>query len=164
MTSPPAPMAALVWPYKKKVRRMSQIEKSIEVDVSLRIAYTQWTRFDTFPLFLDGVEEITYVSDVLTRWKTRIDGVEREFDAEITEQIPDERVAWKTVGQPNWAAVVTFEHLDDAKTKITLQRIYTPQGLTEKLGDRLGHVKRRAAGDLKNFKQYIESRSARSGY
>ncbi|MET8413079.1 SRPBCC family protein [Streptomyces sp. NPDC005195] len=141
---------------------MAQIEKSIEVDVSLRIAYTQWTRFDAFPDFLDGVEEVTYVSEILTHWKTRTDGVEREFDAEITEQIPDERVAWKTVDQPNWAAVITFEHLDDAKTKITLRLIYTPRGFTEKLGDRLGHVKRRAAGDLKNFKRYIESRSAQS--
>lgn len=87
-----------VWPCEEKGRHVSQVEKSIEVDVPLRTAYTQWTRFETFPHFMEGVERVTRVNDTLTHWKTRVAGVEREFDAEITQQIPDKRVAWTTVG------------------------------------------------------------------
>ncbi|MFJ2396313.1 SRPBCC family protein [Streptomyces sp. NPDC087843] len=143
---------------------MSQVEKSIEVDVPLRTAYTQWTRFETFPHFMEGVERVTRVNDTLTHWKTRVAGVEREFDAEITEQIPDERVAWTTVGgEAKWAGLVTFDHLDDVKSKVTLRLDYEPTGFSETLGDRLGFVRRRVTGDLKSFKQYIESPDVESG-
>ncbi|MFF3699212.1 SRPBCC family protein [Streptomyces sp. NPDC002221] len=143
---------------------MSQVEESIQVDVPVRTAYNQWTQFETFPQFMSGVERITQINDTLTHWKTKVGGVEREFDAEITEQIPDERVAWTTVGgEAKQAGVVTFHRLEENKTKVMLQLDYDPEGLAENVGDKLGVVKRQVTGDLKRFKEYIESRGAESG-
>lgn len=143
---------------------MSQVEQSIEVDVPVRTVYNQWTQFETFPHFMAGVERITQVNDTLTHWKTKVSGVEREFDAEITEQIPDERVAWATVGgEARQAGVVTFHRLDDARTKVMLQMDFDPEGLAENVGDKLGFVTRRVSSDLKQFKEYIESRGAETG-
>ncbi|MEV8047507.1 SRPBCC family protein [Streptomyces griseoluteus] len=138
---------------------MSKVEESIEVRVPVTDAYNQWTQFEDFPQFMDGVERIEQRTDTLTHWKTRIDGVEREFDAEITEQIPDERVAWTTVGgEARQAGVVTFHRIDDGTTKVMLQLDYAPESLTEKVGDKLGFVKRQATGDLERFKEFIEKR------
>jgi uncharacterized membrane protein len=138
---------------------MSQVEESIEVNVPVRTAYNQWTQFETFPAFMDGVERIEQRSDTLTHWVTKIGGVQREFDAEITEQIPDERVAWTTVdGEAKQAGVVTFHRLDADRTKVMLQMAYEPEGLAESLGDKLGVVNRRVTGDLKRFKNFIEQR------
>ncbi|MEU7426351.1 MULTISPECIES: SRPBCC family protein [unclassified Streptomyces] len=138
---------------------MSQVEESIEVDVPVRTAYNQWTQFEDFPKFMDGVERIEQRTDRLTHWKTKIGGVEREFDAEITEQIPDERVAWTSIGgEAKQAGVVTFHRLDENRTKVMLQLDYEPEGLAETVGDKLGFVKRQVAGDLKRFKEFIEQR------
>lgn len=112
---------------------------------------------------MDGVEEIRQVSDTLTQWKIKIGGVEREFDAEITEQHPDERVAWHSVGGTDHAGVVTFHRLDDATTRVTLQLDTAPEGVVETLGDKLGLVKHRAKGDMRRFKDYIESRGLETG-
>ncbi|MEV7725403.1 SRPBCC family protein [Streptomyces sp. NPDC087917] len=143
---------------------MSQVEESIEVDVAVRTAYNQWTQFETFPRFMDGVEKITQINDTLTHWETKVAGVEREFDAEITEQIPDERVAWTTVGgEASQAGVVTFHHLADNRSKVMLQLDYDPEGFTENVGDKLGFVKRQVAGDLKRFKKFIEARTVETG-
>ncbi|MEU8946078.1 SRPBCC family protein [Streptomyces sp. NPDC048489] len=139
---------------------MSQVEKSIEVNVSLRVAYTQWTHYEEYPHFLEDVETVTQVNDFITHWKTNVEGVTREFDVEITEQIPDARVALTAVGEPHWATVVTFEQVDEAETRVTLHLDHSPQGFTEKIGDRLGLVKRHVLGDLKNFKRYVESPGA----
>ncbi|MFD4629006.1 SRPBCC family protein [Streptomyces sp. NPDC058284] len=138
---------------------MSQVEESIEVNVPVRAAYNQWTQFETFPEFMEGVQRIEQRTDKLTHWVTKIDGVEREFDAAITEQIPDERVAWTTVeGQAKQAGVVTFHRLDDSRTKVMLQMEYDPEGLAETVGDKLGFVKRQVTGDLGRFKKFIEKR------
>ncbi|WP_225812855.1 SRPBCC family protein [Streptomyces spinosus] len=138
---------------------MSQVEESIEVDVPVSAAYNQWTQFEDFPQFMDGVERIEQRGDTLTHWVTKIGGVMREFDAEITEQIPDERVAWTSVGgEAKQAGVVTFHYIDEATTKVMLQLDYEPEGLAETVGDKLGFVKRQATGDLKRFKEFIESR------
>lgn len=138
---------------------MSQVEESIKVEVPVRAAYNQWTQFEDFPQFMEGVERIEQRSDTLTHWKTKIGGVEREFDARITEQIPDERVAWTTVGgEARQAGVVTFHYIDDNTTKVMLQLEYDPEGLTETVGDKLGFVKRQVTGDLERFKRFIESR------
>lgn len=138
---------------------MSKVEESIEVDVPVSTAYNQWTQFETFPEFMDGVERIEQRTDTLTHWKTKIGGVEREFDAEITEQIPDERVAWTTTGgEAKQAGVVTFHRLDDGRTKVMLQLDHDPKGLADSVGDKLGFVKRQVTGDLKRFKQFIEKR------
>ncbi|MER5451577.1 SRPBCC family protein [Streptomyces sp. NPDC002766] len=143
---------------------MSQVEESIEVGVPVRTAYNQWTQFESFPEFMDGVDRIEQRTDTLTHWVTSVNGVHKEFDAEITEQIPDERVAWTTVdGEAKQAGVVTFHRLDEDHTKVMLQMDFHPDGITEKVGDRLGFVKRQAKGDLERFKRFIENRGQETG-
>ncbi|WP_326573581.1 SRPBCC family protein [Streptomyces sp. NBC_00481] len=143
---------------------MTQIEESIEVQVPVRTAYNQWTQFETFPAFMSGVERIEQRSDTLTHWVTKVDGVHREFDAEITEQIPNERVAWTTVaGEARQAGVVTFHHLSEERTKVMLQMEFQPTGAAEKVADKLGVVKRQTKGDLERFKKFIEERGRETG-
>ena len=142
---------------------MSTVEKSIDVDVPVSTAYNQWTQFESFPQFMDGVERIDQISDTMTHWVTNIGGVTREFDAEITEQHPDERVAWTSVDGAKNAGVVTFHRLAADKTRVMLQMDYEPEGVVENVGDKLGIVGRRAEGDLKNFKKFIESRGTETG-
>jgi len=142
---------------------VTSIEQSIEVDVPVRTAYDQWTQFTTFPEFMKGVERIDQIDDTHTHWVTKIDGVTREFDATITEQHPDERVAWKSDNGPTQAGVVTFHKLGPNTTKVMLQLDYAPDGLVEQVGDKLGIVKRQATGDLERFKEFIESRKVQTG-
>ncbi len=143
---------------------MSTIEQGIEVDVPIRTAYDQWTQFTTFPEFMEGVERIDQITDTRTHWVTKIGGVTREFDAEITEQLPDERVSWtSTDEQTKHAGVVTFHRLAADKTKIMLQMDYQPEGLVENVGDKLGIVQRRTKGDLERFKRFIEARGTETG-
>lgn len=143
---------------------MSQVEESIEVGVPVHTAYDQWTQFETFPAFMSGVDRIEQRTDTLTHWVTSVNGVRREFDAEITEQIPDERVAWTTVsGEARQAGVVTFHRLDDSHTKVMLQMEFQPEGVTETVGDKLGFVKRQTKGDLERFKEFIEERGMETG-
>lgn len=142
---------------------MTTVEQSIDVDVPVRTAYNQWTQFEDFPSFMDGVESIEQRTETLTHWRTKIAGVHREFDAQIDEQRPDERIAWHSVDTPHQAGVVTFHRLDDAHTRVMLQLDYEPEGLLEQAGDKLGVVRSRVHGDLKNFKRFIESRSTETG-
>jgi uncharacterized membrane protein len=142
---------------------MSEVMETVDVAVPVRTAYNQWTQFEEFPRFMEGVEEIEQVSDTMTHWKIKIAGVEREFDAEITEQRPDERVAWHSIGGAGHAGVVTFHRLDDVNTRVTLQLETAPEGVVETLGDKLGLVKRRAKGDMERFKEFIESRGVETG-
>jgi uncharacterized membrane protein len=137
---------------------MSAVTESVDVSVPVRTAYDQWTQFEEFPRFMDGVEEVRQVSDTMTHWKVEISGVEREFDARITEQLPDERVAWTSTNGSHQAGVVTFHRLDDSHTRVTLQLDFQPQGISEKAADKLGIVDRRIKGDLKRFKDFIEGR------
>jgi uncharacterized membrane protein len=137
---------------------MSGVTQHVDVAVPIRTAYNQWTQFEEFPQFMEGVEEVRQISDTLTHWKTEITGVKREFDAQITEQIPDERVAWKSIDGTHHAGVVTFHRLDDNDTRVTAQMEFEPQGVVEKAGDKLGVVERRVKGDLERFKKFIESR------
>jgi uncharacterized membrane protein len=143
---------------------MSTIEESVEVAVPVRTAYNQWTQFEDFPQFMDAVERIEQRTPTLTHWVTKVEGVNREFDAEITEQRPDERVAWATVsGDVRQAGVVTFHRLDDTHTKVMLQLDHDPKGIADTVGDKLGFVRRQAKGDLKNFKEFIETRGRETG-
>ena len=142
---------------------MSTIEESIEVAVPVRTAYNQWTQFEEFPRFMEGVEEIRQLSDTRLHWKTKIAGVERAFDAEITEQHPDHRIAWHSVEGTHHAGVVTFHRLSDDTSRIMLQLDSEPEGAVEKVGDALGILKRRVKGDLERFKKMIESRGAETG-
>jgi uncharacterized membrane protein len=142
---------------------MSNIEESIDVAVPVRTAYNQWTQFEEFPQFMEGVESIEQTDDTHTRWVAEVAGRKREFDAEITEQTPDQRVAWKSTNGADHAGVVTFHKLDEGKTRVMLQMDFDPDGAVEAVGDALGLAKRRVKGDLERFKELIESRGAESG-
>ena len=142
---------------------MSTIEQSIELDVPVHTAYNQWTQFEEFPKFMEGVEEIRQLDDTHLHWVAQFGGNRHEWDAEITEQLPDERVAWRnTEGKEN-AGVVTFHKLDDSHSKVMVQLDYVPEGIKEKLGDVIGASDRRVKGDLKRFKEMIESRGHETG-
>ncbi|WP_329084385.1 MULTISPECIES: SRPBCC family protein [unclassified Streptosporangium] len=142
---------------------MSSIEQSVDVNVPIRTAYNQWTQFESFPEFMEGVESIKQLSDTRTAWVVEIAGVHREFEAEITEQHPDERVAWKSVERPHQAGVVTFHHLGPDTTRVTLQMEYDPEGFVETVGDRLQIVRLRVRGDMERFKTFIEARGDETG-
>ena len=142
---------------------MSGVTTSVDVAVPVRTAYDQWTQFEEFPHFMEGVQEVRQVSDTMTHWTVEISGVKREFDAEITEQLPDERVAWHSVGGTKQAGVVTFHRLDANHTRVTAQMEFEPHGVAEQAGDRLGMVDRRVKGDLKRFKEFIETRGQETG-
>jgi uncharacterized membrane protein len=142
---------------------MSTIEQSIDVNVPVRTAYNQWTQFEEFPTFMEGVEEVRQLDDTRLHWKTKVGGREKEFDATITEQRPDERIAWRASQGADQAGVVTFHRVDDDRTRIMLQLEAEPEGAVEKAGDALGILKRRVKGDLERFKDLIETRGSESG-
>jgi len=142
---------------------MSTIEESVEVEAPLRAVYDQWTQFEEFPRFMQGVEEIRQLDDTHLHWVADIGGTRREWDAEITEQHPDERVAWKATDGAENAGVVTFHRLDDDRTKVMLQLDFDPEGILETVGDKLGFVRRRAVGDLDRFKDFLEERGRETG-
>ena len=142
---------------------MTDITQTIDVDVPVTVAYNQWTQFESFPQFMDGVDEVTQKDDTLTHWKISIAGVKREFDAKITEQSPDQRVAWTAVDGTDHSGVVTFHKLDEAKTRVTLQMDTHPQGLLEKVGDAVGLTNKNAKADLERFKTFIEKTGHETG-
>ncbi|WP_396667453.1 SRPBCC family protein [Microbacterium sp. R86528] len=143
---------------------MTQIIETIDVDVPVSTAYNQWTQFESFPKFLDEVESITQVDDTHNLWKVRVGGAEREFGTEITEQHPDERVAWRSVGgETEHAGAVTFHKLSDSETRVTVQIDWDPQGLLENVGSLVGAGSHAVKKDLKNFKEFIESRHTATG-
>jgi uncharacterized membrane protein len=137
---------------------MSTIDQVVDVQVPVHTAYDQWTQFNEFPRFMEGVDRIEQVSDTRTHWVTRIAGVRREFDVEITDQRPDERIAWCSLGVPRQAGDVTFSSLGPDATRVTLHMDYAPEGLAEKTGDRLHLVQRRVRDDMRRFKRFIETR------
>jgi uncharacterized membrane protein len=142
---------------------MSQIEQSIEVKVPVRTAYNQWTQFEEFPRFMEGVKEVKQMDDVTLHWKAEIAGVEREWDAKITEQTPDQRIAWTDIGGAENAGVVSFHKIDDNTSKVMLQINFDPEGFVEKTADILGIVRARSKGDLERFKKFIEERGTETG-
>jgi uncharacterized membrane protein len=142
---------------------MSTIEQSIDVAVPVRTAYNQWTQFEEFPRFMEGVEEVRQIDDTHLHWRTKVGGREKEFDAQITEQRPDERIAWNATSGADQAGVVTFHRVDDGRTRIMLQLEAEPEGAVEKAGDVLGVLKRRVKGDLERFKEMIEGRGTETG-
>jgi uncharacterized membrane protein len=141
----------------------TDVVQTVDVAVPVRTAYNQWTQFESFPKFMEGVERIEQLTPTRTHWVTKIAGVEREFDAEITEQHPDERVAWRTARGTHQSGVVTFHRIDDRTTRVTLQLEHDPSGFVEKVGEALGIVERRVKGDLQKFKEFIESRGREEG-
>lgn len=143
---------------------MARIMESVDVAVPVTTAYNQWTQFESFPSFLSFVDSIRQIDDTRTHWTVTIGGATREFDAEITEQHPDERVAWNSVGgDENHAGVVTFHKLDDATTRVTVQLDWEPKGLLESAGALVGVDDRAIKKDLANFKEFIEGRGVSTG-
>ena len=142
---------------------MSTIEESIDVEVPVQTAYNQWTQFEEFPQFMEGVESVTQLDDTHVHWVADIGGAKREWDAEITEQHPDERVAWRATSGASNGGVVTFHKLAPETTRIMLQLEFDPEGFVEQVGDKLGFVRGRATGDLKRFKKFIEQRGTATG-
>ncbi|WP_338064915.1 SRPBCC family protein [Arthrobacter ruber] len=139
------------------------MQESIDVAVPVSTAYNQWTQFESFPQFMGGVESITQTSDTRTHWVTSIGGVRREFDAEITEQHPDERVAWKSTDGESHAGVVTFHRLDATTTRLMVQIDWHPETFTEKIGAVVNADSAQVKGDLKRFKQFIEKSGGETG-
>jgi uncharacterized membrane protein len=142
---------------------MATIEKSIDVEVPVRTAYNQWTQFEEFPAFMEGVTAVTQVDDRRLRWQANVGGKSQEWTAEITEQHPDERIAWRSTSGARNAGVVTFHRLADQKTRVMLQMEYDPQGMVENVGDAVGVVTARVGRDMARFKDYIESRQRETG-
>jgi uncharacterized membrane protein len=142
---------------------MSTIEKSIEVNTPVTTAYNQWTQFEDFPKFMEGIKEVRQLDDTHLLWCAEVAGKDKEWQAEITEQIPDQRIAWRsTTGAPN-GGVVTFEPLSDTSTRVTVRMDYDPEGVVENVGDAVGVFSHRVSGDLERFKEFLESRGHESG-
>ncbi|RCG24999.1 cyclase [Sphaerisporangium album] len=142
---------------------MSTIEHSVDVAVPVRTAYNQWTQFESFPEFMEGVESVKQIDDTRLAWSVQVAGVHREFEAEITEQRPDERVAWRSLEEPRQAGVVTFHRITDDTTRVMLQMEFDPEGIVEQVGDKLQLVRMRVHGDLERFKMFIESKGHETG-
>ena len=142
---------------------MPSVTKSIDVSVPVATAYNQWTQFESFPHFMGGVESIVQTDDTHSHWVTKVGGVTREFDTEITEQHPDERVAWKSTDGTAHAGVVTFHRLGEGQTKVTVQLDWQAEGLVEKAGALVGVDDHQVKADLDRFKSYIEARGHEAG-
>jgi uncharacterized membrane protein len=143
--------------------QMSNVTKSVDVNVPIQTAYNQWTQFEEFPRFMEGVKSVTQTDDTHLHWVAEIAGKDKEWDAEITEQHPDERVAWRATSGAENAGVVTFHRIDEETTRVTLQMDVDPEGLVENVGTGLGFLDRRVKGDLERFRDFIESRGSETG-
>jgi uncharacterized membrane protein len=139
------------------------IEESVEVNVPVRVAYNQWTQFEDFPKFMEGVREVRQLDDTHLHWRAEIAGKEEQWDAKITEQIPDQRIAWRSTSGAENSGVVDFHKISDSSTRIMLQMDYAPKGFTEGLADAMGAVKLRTRDDLKRFKKFLEERGSETG-
>ena len=142
---------------------MTQVEQSIEVNVPVQTAYNQWTQFEEFPQFMDGVKQVQQLDDKRLHWVAEIAGRTKEWDAEITEQIPDERIAWTSTTGAHNAGVVTFHRIDDNRTKVMLQMDVEPDGPVESAGAALGALQTQVKGDLERFEKFIEQRGQETG-
>jgi uncharacterized membrane protein len=138
----------------------TKLEESIEVALPLAQTYALWTDFENFPSFMSNVDSIDVTAPGKLHWKATILGVTREWEAEVSEEIKDERIAWKATEGATNAGVVTFHYIDEDLTKVMLQLDFEPDGLVETIGDKLGFVGAGAEGDLKRFKAYAEGEGA----
>ncbi|HSL78006.1 MAG TPA: SRPBCC family protein [Candidatus Limnocylindrales bacterium] len=142
---------------------MAQVKESVEVKVPVSTAYNQWTQFEEFPHFMGGVEQVQQLDDTHLHWVAEIGGKRDEWDAEITEQTPDQRVAWKATSGKGNAGIVTFDPVSDDTTRVTVQMDWQPEGVVENVGTALGFDDRQVAKDLERFKELIEDRGRESG-
>jgi uncharacterized membrane protein len=143
---------------------MERIEKTVEVDCPIRTVYNQWTQFKEFPRFMDGVKEVRQLDDTHVHWHAEIWGKDKEWIAEITEQVPDDHIGWKSIsGDSPYAGVVRFEPLSRTRTRVRLVMAYEPRGAAENVGDALGLMGSRVQKSVEQFKAYIESRGREDG-
>jgi uncharacterized membrane protein len=149
---------------------MERIEKSVDVDQPVKVVYHQWTQFEEFPRFMEGVEEVKQRDDRHLHFVAKIAGEREEWDSEIVHQVPDQQIAWRSTGGAVRMGVVTFTPLDGdtpseagARTRVGLALEYEPRSFTEKVGDALGFMSRRVEGDLERFKQLVEERGGETG-
>jgi uncharacterized membrane protein len=142
---------------------MSTVENSIEVKLPVSTVYNQWTQFEEFPKFMDGVERVTQIDETRLHWVAQIAGATREWDAEIVDQQPDQRIAWRSIDGAGNGGVVTFQPVGQDATRVNLQMQFEPEGVAETIGDKLGFVSRQAQGDLKRFKSFMEERGRETG-
>jgi uncharacterized membrane protein len=149
--------------WKGNAFSMASFERSIEINVPVRTAYNQWTQFEEFQQFMDGVEEVRQLDDTRLRWKASIAGKEEEWNATITDQVPDQHVAWRSTSGSENSGVIRFQPLGPNQTRVTAVIDYDPDGIVENVGEMLGFVGRRVEGDLEQFKSFIEGRGAETG-
>jgi uncharacterized membrane protein len=142
---------------------MGRIEESIEVNVPLTTAYNQWTQFEEFPRFMRGVESVRQLDDKTLEWHANIGGNDETWTAEIVEQEPDQRVAWRSTSGARNDGMVAFQRVDDNRTRVTLTMDWDPDSAIQRAGDALGLDDRRVRGDLERFKEFIESRGQETG-
>lgn len=142
---------------------MANVTETIDVNVPVSTAYNQWTQFEEFPRFMEGVKSVEQLDDTHIRWHAEVAGRDKEWEAEITEQEPDMRVAWRSTTGAQNAGVVSFHRIADDTTRVTLQMDVEPEGLVEDAGSALGFLQRRVKGDLERFKEFIESRGSETG-
>jgi uncharacterized membrane protein len=142
---------------------MNTVEKSIVVNVPVRTAYDQWTQFEEFPQFMEGIEKVRQEGDKNTHWHANIAGQEVQWDADITEQTPDQRVSWRSTSGAHNAGTVSFQSQGADQTNVTLRLEYEPEGFFQTVGSALGFVDSRVEGDLERFKTFIESRGQETG-
>ena len=144
---------------------MTKIQDSIEVQVPVQQAYNQWTQFEEFPKFMDGIQSVQQLDDTHVQWVAEIRGETRQWTTEITDQRPDEKVAWKTIdGEVKNDGVVTFEQVGGNQTRVNVEMDVESDSTTENVaGDLLGIVKDQVHGDLERFKQLIENRDEETG-
>ena len=141
----------------------TKVEKSILVNVPVSTAYNQWTQFEDFPRFMGGIKSVTQLSDDRLEWVAEIAGVRRKWEAKILEQVPDQKIAWAATEGATNAGAVTFEDVGGGQTSVRLSLEYEPEGLVEKVGDKLNVVANQAEGDLDRFKAFIESEEYATG-
>ena len=147
----------------QEVIAVSTVEKSVEVQLPVSTVYNQWTQFEEFPQFMEGVEQVTQLDDTRLHWVAQIAGVTREWDAEIVDQQPDQRIAWRSVDGAGNGGIVTFQPVGPNATRVSLQMQFEPEGVAETVGEKLGFVSKQTEGDLKRFKSFIEERGAETG-
>ena len=144
-------------------RDMERVQKTVEVDAPLRAVYNQWTQFEEFPRFMTGVKEVRQLDDSHVHWHAEIWGRDEEWDAEITEQVPDERISWRSVSGPANAGTVRFESIEPQRTRVRLTMAYEPKGAVEHIGDALGIFGARVQSTVEEFKKFMEAREMETG-
>lgn len=142
---------------------MATIEQSVDINCPVTTVYNQWTQFEEFPRFMEGVREVTQLDDTHLRWRAEIAGKEETWTAEIDEQLPDQRIAWHSTSGVRNAGVITFHRVADDRTRVMAQFEYEPEGMLEKTGSAVGLASSRVKGDLKRFKEFIEQRGSETG-